>query len=583
VNGEGKRYSQNKFIPRSVTPVLRKPMSAMMTTRNSDKPAPTSSRQKEILDILLRHGWDYMRQLLTIGKPDRLEIPPPAILRHILTDLGPVYVKLGQLLSTRPDLLPPEYIGALSSLQSNVPPVPPEAIEAAIQQQLPQPPEAVFQKIDYQAIAAGSIAQTHRATLKDGRPVAIKIQRPGIDMVVMRDIELIRAIAGLMAGTDFGKRYDIVGLADEFAQALRAELDFTQEANYTERLRNNLAKSYWFDPKQLVVPEIQQPLTTPKMLVMEWLNGVPILSATLQGKNYNGNLEAERQTLTTLVFRSFFQQYLVDGFFHADPHPGNLFYLDDGRVAILDCGMMGHLDPRTQSALVELVLAILALDSGRCTQLTLQLAEATQPVDLARLAQDYDRLLRKYNNLSLANLNTSEAFYEILQAARRNNLRWPANIGLFAKSLANLEGVARQFNPAVNVVTEIQPLMTDMFQRQLLGNNPLQAILRTALEFKNLSLESPRQFGFLLDRLTSETLKLNLNIENLEALRRSQDDAANRRSFSTVVGSLAISAAIISTGAPTPELKLLSNILFGVASFLGLWLVVKILKSGQFP
>ena len=558
-------------------------MSAMMTTRNSDKPAPTSSRQKEILDILLRHGWDYMRQLLTIGKPDRLEIPPPAILRHILTDLGPVYVKLGQLLSTRPDLLPPEYIGALSSLQSNVPPVPPEAIEAAIQQQLPQPPEAVFQKIDYQAIAAGSIAQTHRATLKDGRPVAIKIQRPGIDMVVMRDIELIRAIAGLMAGTDFGKRYDIVGLADEFAQALRAELDFTQEANYTERLRNNLAKSYWFDPKQLVVPEIQQPLTTPKMLVMEWLNGVPILSATLQGKNYNGNLEAERQTLTTLVFRSFFQQYLVDGFFHADPHPGNLFYLDDGRVAILDCGMMGHLDPRTQSALVELVLAILALDSGRCTQLTLQLAEATQPVDLARLAQDYDRLLRKYNNLSLANLNTSEAFYEILQAARRNNLRWPANIGLFAKSLANLEGVARQFNPAVNVVTEIQPLMTDMFQRQLLGNNPLQAILRTALEFKNLSLESPRQFGFLLDRLTSETLKLNLNIENLEALRRSQDDAANRRSFSTVVGSLAISAAIISTGAPTPELKLLSNILFGVASFLGLWLVVKILKSGQFP
>jgi predicted unusual protein kinase regulating ubiquinone biosynthesis (AarF/ABC1/UbiB family) len=212
-----------------------------------------------------------------------------------------------------------------------------------------------------------------------------------------------------------------------------------------------------------------------------------------------------------------------------------------------------------------------------------QNAEATQPVDLARLAQDYDRLLRKYNNLSLANLNTSEAFYEILQAARRNNLRWPANIGLFAKSLANLEGVARQFNPAVNVVTEIQPLMTDMFQRQLLGNNPLQAILRTALEFKNLSLESPRQFGFLLDRLTSETLKLNLNIENLEALRRSQDDAANRRSFSTVVGSLAISAAIISTGAPTPELKLLSNILFGVASFLGLWLVVKILKSGQFP
>jgi ubiquinone biosynthesis protein len=475
--------------------------------------APTSSRQKEILDVLLRHGWDYMRQLLTIGKTEQPEVPPPAILRNILTDLGPVYVKLGQLLSTRPDILPPEYIEALSQLQSNVPPVAPDVIEGAIRQQLSQPPEAIFKAINYEALAAGSIAQTHQATLKDGRRVAIKIQRPGIDAVVIRDIELIRGIAELIAGTEFGERYDIVGLASEFAHALRAELDFTQEANYTEQLRYNLARSSWFDPKQIVVPEIHKFLTTQKMLVMEWLDGVPILSATLQVKEVNKNVETERQTLTSLVFRAFFQQYLVDGFFHADPHPGNLFYLADGRVAILDCGMMGHLDPRTQSTLIELVLAILDLDARRCTQLTLQLAEATQPVDLAGLSQDYDRLLRKYHNLSIANLNASEAFYEILQAARRNNLRWPANIGLFAKSLANLEGVARQFCPTVNVVTEIQPLMTDMFQRQLLGNNPLQAILRTALEFKSLSLESPRQLGFLLNRLSSETLKLNLTIE----------------------------------------------------------------------
>lgn len=542
---------------------------------------PINSRQKEILDVLFRHGWDYMRQLLTMGKAEQLEVPPPAILRNILTDLGPVYVKLGQLLSTRPDLLPPDYIEALSSLQSNVPPVAPADIEAVIRQQLPQSPETIFQTISYQAIAAGSIAQTHRATLQDGRLVAIKIQRPGIDAIVVRDIALIHSIAELMTNTAFGKRYDIVGLAEEFATALRAELDFTQEAQHTEKLRHNLAQGQWFDPKRIVVPEIHQSLTTPTMLIMEWLDGVPILSAKLQGKDYNGNLAAEQQSLTTLVFRSFFQQYLVDGFFHADPHPGNLFYLSDGRVAILDCGMMGHLDPRTQSTLVELVLAIIDLDAQRCTQLTLQLAEATQPVNLARLEQDYDRLLRKYSNLSLTNLNTSAAFYEILQTARNNNLRVPGNIGLFAKSLANLEGVARQFYPAVNVVTEIQPLMTEMFHRQLLGKHPLQAMLRTALEFKTLSLESPRQLAFLLDRLSSETLRINVTIQDLDALRRSQDDAANRRSFSTVVGSLVIGAAITSTGAQTPQLQLLSEILFGVASFLGLWLIVKILKSGQ--
>jgi predicted unusual protein kinase regulating ubiquinone biosynthesis (AarF/ABC1/UbiB family) len=541
----------------------------------------TSSRQKEILDVLLRNGWDYMRQLLTIGRAGKPEIPAPEILRNILTDLGPVYVKLGQLLSTRPDLFPPEYIEALSSLQSNVPPVAPEQIETVIRQELRQSPEVVFQTINYQAIAAGSIAQTHQATLIDGRQVAIKIQRPGIDTTVARDIALIKAIASLVAGTDFGKYYDIVGLADEFSTALQAELDFTQEANYTEQLRNNLAKGHWFDPKRIVVPEIYRPLTTQKMLVMEWLDGEPILSASLQGKGFDGNTEAERQALTTQVFRCFFQQYLVDGFFHADPHPGNLFYLADGRVAILDCGMMGHLDPRTRSALVELILAIVDLDSQRCTQLTLQLAEATQPVDLSRLAKDYDHLLKKFTNVSLASIKTSEAFYEILQAARLNHLRWPGNIGLFAKSLTNLEGVGRQFYPGVNVVTEIRPLMTEMFQRQFIGNHPLQDILRTALEFKTLSLESPRQVGFLLNRLSSETLKFNLSIQNLDELRRSLDDAANRRSFSTIVGSLVIGAAIISTGAQTPQLELISNILFGVASFLGLWLIVKILQSGQ--
>jgi ubiquinone biosynthesis protein len=542
---------------------------------------PSGSRRLEILDVFLRHGWDYMRQLISFGRAEQPEIPPPDILRNILTDLGPVYVKLGQLLSTRPDLLPLEYIEALSTLQSNVPVVSPSEIAAFIHTQLPQPPEEIFEKIDYHAVAAGSIAQTHQATLKDGRLVAIKIQRPGIDVTVARDISLLKKVAELVSGTDFGKQYDVVSLAEEFSGALNAELDFTQEANYTERLHDNLAKSSWFDPTRIVVPQIYRQWTTPKILVMEWLDGESILTARVDGKAYNGDTDAERKSLTTLVFRAFFQQYLVDGFFHADPHPGNLFYLVDGRIAILDCGMMGRLDPNTQTIAIEMVLAIIALDAQRCTQLTLQLAEATQPVDLAQLERDYSRLLRKYGNLSLTNINTSQAFYEILQAARKNHLRWPSNIGLLAKSLANLEGAGRQFYPAVNLMAEVKPLMTDMFQRQLLGENPVQSVLQTALEFKNLSLESPRQVSFLLDRLSSETLRWNLRIEDLDLLRLSLDEAANRRSFSTLVGSLVIGAAIISTAATTPEMQLLSNILFGVASFLGLWTIWKISRSGR--
>jgi ubiquinone biosynthesis protein len=544
----------------------------------------TNFREREILEVVFRHGWGYMQQLLKSGKANQSgspDIPPPAVLCNILIDLGPVYVKLGQLLSTRPDVLPPAYIDALSRLQADVPPAPWPEIEALIRQELPQSIAAVFKSIDPQPVAAGSIAQTHKAIRTDGQPVALKIQRPGIDAIVARDVALIKRVANLVSVTDFGKQYDIVALASEFIEALQAELDFTQEATYTDRLRSNLAASQWFDPHQIVVPAIDQTLTTPKLLVMQWLDGVPILAATIPESHDQSSAQAERDAITTLIVRAFFQQYLVDGFFHADPHPGNLFYMQDGRVAILDCGMMGRLDLRTQAALVEMVLAIINLDAQRCTQLTLQLAEPMQPVNLARLEYEYDRLLRRYSDLTLKHFNASEAFYEILQAARRNHLRWPSNIGLFAKSLANLEGTGRLFNPTVNIISEVKPLMTDMFRRQLVGDDPLQALLRTALEFKDLSLRSPRQVGFLLNRLSSETFKLNLASQDVERLCRTLDSTANRRSFSTVVGALIIGAAIISSGAQTPQLQLLSNVLFAVASGFGLWLVVAMLRSGN--
>jgi ubiquinone biosynthesis protein len=543
----------------------------------------TVSRQKEIVEIVFRNGWDYMRRLLTGAKPDKPQLPPPAVLRKILTELGPVYVKLGQLLSTRPDLLPSSYIEELSTLQDSVMPVAWTEIDVVIRQQLKKPLEETFTTINLQPVAAGSIAQTHRATLADGREVALKIQRPGIDKIVAHDISLIKGVAELAALTDIGQDYDIRVLADEFSKALEAELDFTREAGYTDQLRQNLSTSRWFNPQELVIPEIHWDLTTEKLLVMEWLDGVPILSPTL---NLNDNdtfvpvTPEKREQVTTLLFRAFFQQLYIDGFFHADPHPGNVFYLRDGRIALLDCGMVGRLDPRTQRILTEMILAIVDLDAQRCAQLTLQLAEFSKPVNLAQLENDYDRMLRKYYNVSLVEVNFSQAFYEVLQVARNNKIRLPGNMGMYAKTLANLEGVARSFNPGINLLEEVKPLITDLFRRQLIGEDPIQALLRTALDIKSLSLQSPRQIEVLLDRVTSETLKWNLTLKDLDVLRRSLDDSANRLSFSIVVGSLIMGAAIISTS-QTSQLSFLSNALFGAASFLGLWLIVSILRSGR--
>ena len=541
----------------------------------------TSSRQREIIEVVFRNGWDYMRGLLTGGKTDEPNLPPPAVLRNILVDLGPVYVKLGQLLSTRPDLLPGEYVEALTDLQANVPAVPWIDVEVVIRQQLRQPLEEAFAAIDPQAVAAGSIAQTHRATLKNGQEVALKVQRPGIDLIVAQDIALIGSLAELASRTNLGQDYDVVGLAEEFATALQAELDFTQEAGYTDQLRRNLSTSRWYDPTKLVVPEIYWDLTTKKLMVMEWLDGVPLLLAKLPALRDGKDADTQRKELTTLLFRAFLQQLYIDGFFHADPHPGNLFYLSDGRLALLDCGMVGRLDPRTQQILTEMLLAIVDLDAQRCAQLTLELAESGQPVSLSRLANDYDRMLRKYYNISLSQINFSQVFYEVLQVARNNKIRLPSNMGLYAKTLANLEGVARSFDPEINLLDQIKPLMTDLFRRQLLGDNPLQTVLRTALDIKSLSLQSPRQLELLLDRVTSETLRWNITIKDLDPLRRSVDDSANRLSFSIVVGSLIMGAAIISTNARTSQLSLISNVLFAAASLLGLWLIVSILRSGR--
>jgi len=541
----------------------------------------SSARQREIFEVVLRNGWDYMRRLLTGGKTDEPKLPPPAVLRNIFVDLGPVYVKVGQLLSTRPDLLPQEYIDELTGLQAEVPSVPWEEVEVTIRQQLRQPIEDVFATLNTEPVAAGSIAQTHRATLKNGQEVAVKVQRPGLEKIIEQDITLLTGLAELVSIAEFGESYDLVALAEEFGTALRGELNFTEEGANGDKLRRNLAKSRWFDPTKVAIPEIFWNLTTEKLLVMEWVDGDPILLAKYDGMPGIESM-AQKKAIANLLTRVFFQQICLDGFFHADPHPGNLFYLRDGRVALIDCGMVGRMDPRTQQLLIEMMLAMVNLDAQRCSQLAIDMAGSTsKTVNVSNLESDYDRLLRRYYNLSLSELSFSQMFYEVLEVSRENRLRMPANMGLCAKAIANLEGIARNLDPEYNFAEQIKPLMTDLFGRQLIGEAPLQGLLRTALDIKNLSLQSPRQLEVLLDRVTSESLIWNVAMKDVEALRRTLDSAANRLSFSILVGSLIMGAAVVSSQAQLSNVYYLSDILFAAASLIGLWLVISILRSGR--
>ena len=539
--------------------------------------ARTSGRQREILEVVFRNGWDYMRRLLSGSRAGTPELPPPTVFCNILIELGPVFVKLGQLLSTRPDLLQASYVQALTDLQANVPAVPWPAVEAVLHESFTVPLETIFSEINHEPIAAGSIAQTHYAVLNSGEAVAIKIQRPGLEAILEQDMDLIRGVAELVALTEWGQDYDVVGLVSEFAQALETELDFTQEAYFTDTLRQNLSDSRWFNVEKLTIPHIYWDVTHPKVLVMEWMTGSPLLEA----KEWSAaEQEVEARALATVLVRSFFQQVCLDGFFHADPHPGNWFYLEDGRVALLDCGMVGRLDPRTQEILLELILATVSLDAQRCAQLTMKLSPSEHPVNLIRLESDYELLLRQYYALSLTELNFSQLFYEVLQIARANRIRVPGNLGLCAKCIANLEGVARSLDPEFNFPERIRPLMADLFQGQLIGDAPLPALLRTLLDVKSLGLRSPRQVELLLDRLSSETLRWNLKVQDLDRVRQTLEISSNRLAFSIITGSLIMGASLLYSPTQGSQLGWFSIGLFIIASLLSFWLIGSMLLSG---
>ena len=542
----------------------------------------TRHRQREIAEVVLRNGWSYMRRLLAGRQADEPEFPTPAALRKILTELGPVYVKLGQLLSTRPDLLPSAYIDELSTLQSSVPALPWTEIEPVLRQAFHRPIEDIFEQVQTTAIAAGSIAQVHRATLHSGQEVALKVQRPGIAATVEQDIQLIKILASLVSKTELGQKYNLPTLAEEFSVALQNELNFSLEASYTDELRTNLAKSKWFDPSKMLVPGIVWDLTSETVLVLEWLQGEPLLGARLSGSGYGDSPQAERRAVTTLLFRAFAQQVYIDRFFHADPHPGNFFYMGEGRVALLDCGMVGRLDPNTQRTMTELLLAIMEIDARRCAQLTLRLADTTSPVDMRLLEQDYERLLRKYYNRDLSEINFSQIIYELLQVARNNSIQLPSSLGLYAKTLANLEGVIRSFDPDINLFEEIKPLLTDLFRIQLVGEAPLQALLRTVLDLKSFSLQSPQQVEQILGGISTENLTWKISIAEIDGIRRTIDSVTNRLSFSIVVGSLIMGAATIVAQTQDSKISWISDALFIAASVIGLWLVFSILRSGKF-
>ncbi len=540
-----------------------------------------SRRQTEIIEVVARNGWGYFRNQLSLNpKPEEFELPLPGVLRQILIELGPTFIKLGQLLSTRPDLVGPEYIIALETLQSDVPALPWHEAERVLLAELEQPIGHYFAYVESSAIAAGSLGQVHRGRLRDGTPVAIKIQRPGIRHIIEKDLEGLRAIAELLSrGANIGQAYDLIGLVEEFRNSLLAELDFRREARNTQQLSDNLADSPLWEKDQVVVPTVHPECSSERVLVLEWIEGVKLSDAPLstQGK----------QELATLVTQVMMQQMFLNRFFHADPHPGNFLYIGDNkrpRIAMLDCGMVAILDPRTQRIITDLVVGIVYEQPRQVAQAVRELGYARLEVDIRALEAEFDRLLRRFYTRPLEAINLTELLNEALRIPRENQIQMPGSIGLFVKAIANVEGIARKLDPQFAFVEAARPVVERSLQRRILSPQTGTDVARSSLYLSQLLLDFPQRLDVLLDRLERSELGLNWRWRGQEEFQSTIRRSMRPLTLAIVGFGCLIAGAVLvmASGGATTALSARALFLWSQALLIGgsainIWLVLKLL------
>jgi len=505
------------------------------------KSSLASQRQIEIVEIILRNGWNYFRsRIVKDTQPERPALPLPNVLRQILIELGPTFVKLGQLLSTRPDLLSPEYIEVLETLQNNVPALPWSEVEPILKTAFGQSLKDAFLNIEPVAIAAGSLAQVHRATLKNGQTIAIKIERPGIREIIERDLDVLESLANWFSRDKFGQAYDLPGLVEEFRNSLLGELDFRREARNTQRLRQNLENSRLWQRKQVIVPKVYSEWTTDKILTLEWIEGIKLNQVNLP--------ESRKKQLAALAVQVVMQQIYLDRFFHADPHPGNFLYIGDAtqdRLALLDCGMVASIDPRTQSILTDLLVGIVYERPKIVAQAIRELGFTRLDVDLRAIESSFDRLLRRFYTHPLEEINLAELLNEALRIPRENNIQMPGTIGLFVKTIANVEGIARQLDPLFPFVEVARPIVERAIRQRLFGAELLQDATQSSLYLSRLTTQFPQRFEILLDRLERSELGINLGWRLEREFLQSQQQGMNRLSLAILAMGALIAGAIL--------------------------------------
>jgi ubiquinone biosynthesis protein len=546
-------------------------------------------RLNTILGVLIRHGFgDSVRRL---GLADSLaraghvlkwehaadlaRLAPPVQVRLALEELGPAFVKLGQILAGRADLFGPEWIAEFEKLHSRVPAIPLELLRPQLSEDLGGEPETVFARFDIEPLAAASIAQVHRAQLHDGTEVVVKIRRPGITDTIDADLRLLARLAALAEEQlPVFKPYRPQQLVRELARSLKRELDLATECRNAERIAANMTVLPW-----IVVPRVHWAHTTARVNVQDFVDGVPgDALQRLDNEGFNRQLLARRGAQAVL------KMIVQDGLFHADPHPGNVFYLTGNRIAFIDFGMVGRLSQRRREELLQLLLGLVEHHPQGVADVLLDWTGDEHGINLALLETEIETFVDQYQGVPLAQLGLGQMLADVTAILREHHLALPSDLALLIKAFITLEGMGRGLDPGFHMATEALPMLREVvrarYRPRAIGLRTWQTLRRAF----SLAEQLPHDLSRLLCNARRGRVQVAIELAHLKRVGDQIDRAANRLAMALVISALIIGSSIVMTvqGGPT----LMGLPLFGFLGFTGavlggLWLVRAIWRSSK--
>ncbi|MEN3332198.1 MAG: ubiquinone biosynthesis protein [Blastocatellia bacterium] len=501
-------------------------------------------RYKDIAWLLLKYGRSDVVKQAGIDASfdveevvtDEAQTPEAEELARDIEKLGPTFIKLGQLLSTRPDMLSPAYMLALSRLQDNVEAFSFADVEQIITSELGVRISKAFSEFDAQPIAAASIGQVHRARMRDGREVVVKVQRPNIREQILKDLEALAEISELIdSHTEVGRRYEFQTMLEEFRKSILRELDYRLEANNLLALHRNLAE---FDTIEVPLPI--EGFTTSRVLTMAHVRGKKITAISPLER-----IELDGDKLADQLFHAYLKQLLVDGFFHADPHPGNVLLTDEGKIALLDLGMVARITPGLQEKLLQLLLAISENHPDEAATLALQIGEIKTDFDEPMFRRQVADLIAQNQDANLVEIQVGRLVLEVTKISGDNGLRMPQELTMLGKTLLNLDQVGHTLAPNFNPNEAIRRHAATIMQRRMLKSLSPGNVFSSIIEIKDFMQRLPGRFNKILDKLANNQIQVKVDAIDEVKLMEGLQKIANRITLGLVLAALIVSAAML--------------------------------------